>query len=87
MIIYGVIMRFSADSKIQNVVMLIGMVGACIFILIQLLCLIEFSSNWALSWEVESDGKCGDAWLCLIGMSRELASGVKFFKQQYELPQ
>ena len=58
--------------------MIIGMVGACIFIIIQLLCLIDFSSNWALSWEAAADGKYGSGWLCLIGLTSTSLSMIFF---------
>lgn len=45
------------------IAMIVGMVGACVFIIVQLLCLIDFSSNWALSWEAAADGRCGSGWL------------------------
>ena len=70
--------EYKADNQLETIVMIIGMVGACIFIIIQLLCLIDFSSNWALSWEAAADGKYGSGWLCLIGLTSTSLSMIFF---------
>ena len=61
--------------------MYVGLGGACIFIIIQLACLMDFSSNWALSWEHAADTD-GSGWLCLIGLTSTTLS-MMFFTSCY----
>ena len=66
----------------ERPVMFIGLGGACVFIIIQLACLIDFSSNWALSWERAADRDGHYGWLCLIGFTSTTLS-MMFFTACY----
>jgi di/tricarboxylate transporter len=52
-------------EDIETVVMIIGLVGASVFLVVQLFCLSDFAANWAISWE-QARERNGNHWNVLI---------------------
>ena len=61
--------------NIEIVLMIIGMVGASAFLVVQLFCLSDFAANWAVSWEAAAAEK-GNHWNVFIWILSLLFSAM-----------